>query len=88
MILLVLCATMSLQGASLTPHDHTQDSDHCCGVCHAGHLAMLHPGDSLACAASNSVQWFTPSSVPTEMPEPLLAAGVFGADRAGVLRRT
>ncbi len=81
-ILLVLCATMSLQGASLTTHNHSQASDHCCGVCHAGHLVMLATVAIVPSGAPTNAEWFTPASSSAETLEPLIAAGLSRAPPA------
>ncbi|HZT34238.1 MAG TPA: hypothetical protein VFA33_30380 [Bryobacteraceae bacterium] len=73
LILLILCATVSLQGASLAAHEHTRASDHCCAVCHAGHLAMVRPVTSFQCSASTEVEWFTPRPQVQEFPDPLVS---------------
>jgi len=42
LIVLVLCATICAQAASLTAEQEThQGSDHCCGLCHLGPAPIL-----------------------------------------------
>ncbi len=72
-ILLLLFATMSVQGASLTAHEHSRASDRCCGVCHAGHLALVYPANLLGCLFAEFVEWLDPAGGAEEFPAPLVS---------------
>ena len=59
LIVLVLCATICAQSASLTAEQEThQGSDHCCGLCHLGPAPILP-----ATASAVTAPVFSPVSI-------------------------
>jgi len=75
LVLLLMCAVFCAQAASLAwDHSH-QDSQHCCGLCHAGPMPFLQPSVSGVVAPVVAVAWLaTPSELGTA-PETLLSSG-------------
>jgi len=59
LVLLIAYGTLASQGAWVTPgHTHPSGPEHCCGVCHAGHLPLVQPVNSLSIIPSVRRDWF------------------------------
>jgi len=76
LVLLLMCAVVSAQAASLlAEHSHQHSSEHCCRLCHAGPLPFLPSTAQAAVAPDGAVVWLAGSSDYDATPEVLLAAG-------------
>ena len=75
LIALLLCATLSAQGNSLTSEQETHHgSDHCCRLCHIGPIPILPAAAVAVVAPIFSAIWVAPSSAPGAPREVLLAS--------------
>jgi hypothetical protein len=59
LVLLIAYGTLSSQGAWVThSHTHRGGPEHCCGVCHAGHLPLVEPAGSFSVLPPARTDWF------------------------------
>jgi hypothetical protein len=76
LVLLLLCAVVCAQAASLaSEHFHQHASQHCCGLCHAGPLPLIQPSVTTALAPTLSVAWIEWSGSLDAPHQVLFAAG-------------
>ena len=74
-ILLLIVATLSLQGASLSS-DHSSDHlTHCCAFCHFAHLALMNPAQALGALALVVSEWHVASEKSSGYRETLVSLG-------------
>ena len=76
LLLLFLCALVSVQTASFaSEHSHADSSEHCCILCHAGPLPFVQTVASAVVPPHVIVAWCS-GSIESDTPhEVLLAAG-------------
>jgi hypothetical protein len=80
LVLLIACGTLCSQEASVTPgHTHRSGPEHCCGVCHAGHLPLIEPASSFSVLPPARGDWFQSSEKRHRQQDALI---VFGQSRA------
>jgi hypothetical protein len=76
LVLLLLCAVVGAQAASLaSEHFHQHASQHCCGLCHAGPLPLIQPSVTAAFSPLLSMTWIKWSGGLSAPHQVLLAAG-------------
>jgi hypothetical protein len=59
-LILLLIGTAFAQAATLDESHSSNHADHCCPVCHAGHLSVLQPVDRAAVAPLTLLCWHKP----------------------------
>jgi hypothetical protein len=75
LVLLLMCVVFCAQAVSLAwDHSHP-DSQHCCGLCHAGPLPFLQPPISGLLAPAVAVAWLASPSDINTAHETLLSSG-------------
>ena len=74
-ILLLIAATLSLQGASLSSDHSTDHLTHCCAFCHFEHLAFTNPAQALGVLAMVVSEWHVTSQKCSGYRETLVALG-------------
>jgi hypothetical protein len=59
LMLLIVCGTLSSQAAWAAPaHDHPGSPEHCCAMCHAGHLPLLEAVQVVQLLPPAHADWF------------------------------
>lgn len=75
-ILLLMCALLCAQTASLTSENlHQHSSQHCCGLCHIGPLPFVQPEIASGIAPEQRVAWLEDTSGLDEPHDIVLTAG-------------
>jgi len=60
LLILLLIGTAFAQAAALDPSHSSNHASHCCPVCHAGHLSVLHAVDGIAFVPLALLCWHEP----------------------------
>jgi len=72
-VLLIAYGTVSSQAAWLTPeHSHRGEAEHCCGICHAGHLQLVEPAAVIHVLAPARIEWLHPFEESQRQPDALV----------------
>lgn len=73
LVLLIACGTVSSQAAWLTPeHAHRGEPEHCCGICHAGHLQLVEPAAVLQVLVPARIEWLQSFEQSQHQPDALV----------------
>ena len=76
LVLLIAYGTLSSQGAWVTPgHTHRSGPEHCCGVCHAGHLPLVEPVNAFSVLPPARRDWFHSSEKRQRQQDALIVLG-------------
>jgi hypothetical protein len=74
-IVAALCVLVWAQGVSLAAqHEHHNDTEHCCGLCHLGPLPLVAPETGLAGAPIAPMAWVSPANDTRPLREALPAS--------------
>jgi hypothetical protein len=80
LMVLISYGILSSQVVWLTPeHAHAGGPEHCCGICHAGHLPLVEPVAAIRILVPSRIDWFRSSE---ECPGQLDALVVLSHSRA------
>ena len=86
LVLLIAYGTVSSQAAWLTPeHSHRGEPEHCCGICHAGHLQLVEPAAVIHPLASARVEWLQSFEESQHQPDELVVISQSRAPPSQVL---
>lgn len=73
LVLLIAYGTVSSQAAWLTPeHSHRGEPEHCCGICHAGHLQLVEPSAVIQVLEPARVEWLQSFEESQHQPDALV----------------
>ena len=73
LVLLIAYGTISSQAAWLTPeHSHRGEPEHCCGICHAGHLQLVEPAAVIQVLAPARIDWLQSFEESQHQPDALV----------------
>ena len=73
LVLLIAYGTIASQAAWLTPeHSHPGEPEHCCGICHAGHLQLVEPAAVIHVLAPARVDWLQSFEESQHQPDTLV----------------
>ena len=73
LVLLIAYGTVSSQAAWLTPeHSHRGEPEHCCGICHAGHLQLVEPAAVIQVLVSARIEWVQSLEESQHQPDTLV----------------
>jgi len=73
LVLLIAYGTIASQAAWLTPeHSHSGEPEHCCGICHAGHLQLVEPAAVIHVLAPARVDWLHSFEESQHQPDALV----------------
>ena len=76
LVLLIAYGTLCSQETSVTPgHTHRSGPEHCCGVCHAGHLPLIEPARSFSVLPPVHGDWFQSSEKRHRQQDALIVLG-------------
>jgi hypothetical protein len=63
LVALIAWGTLASQAAWITPsHTHESSPEHCCAICHAGHLLLVEPVAATAILPPSAIAWFRPAA--------------------------
>jgi len=75
LVLLIAYGVVSSQAAWLTPeHSHRGEPEHCCGICHAGHLQLVEPAAVIQVLAPARIEWLQSFEESLHQPGALVIA--------------
>ena len=86
LVLLIAYGTVSSQAAWLTPeHSHPGEPEHCCGICHAGHLQLVEAAAVIQVLEPARVEWLQSFEESQHEPDALVVSGQSRAPPSQVL---
>ena len=73
LVLLIAYGMVASQAAWLTPaHSHRGEAEHCCGICHAGHIQLVEPAAVVQVLAPARIDWLQSPEESQQQPDALV----------------